>query len=125
MEIEVEQHVGAARHERSAPSCAKSSTMRSSVFRSRPLEGAYPYVWVDTTYVKACQEGHVASVAVVIAVGATIRTVFAQPDAKSANQQWLSVSVGFRHRFARLSAETAVALREKPLAQVAPHKSRP
>jgi putative transposase len=58
-------------------------------------------------------------------VGATIRTVFAQPDAKSANQQWLSVSVGFRHRFARLSAENAVALREKPLAQVAPHKSRP
>jgi putative transposase len=58
-------------------------------------------------------------------VGATIRAVFAQPDAKSANQQWLSVSVGFRHRFARLSAETAVALREKPLAQVAPHKSRP
>jgi len=58
-------------------------------------------------------------------VGATIRTVFAQPDAKSANQQWLSVSEGFRHRFARLSAETAAAFREKPLAQVAPHKSHP
>ena len=36
-------------------------------------------------------------------VGATIRTVFAQPDAESAHQQWLRVSDGFRHRFARLS----------------------
>ena len=36
-------------------------------------------------------------------VGATIRTVFAQPDAQSARQQWLRVLEGFRHRFARLS----------------------
>ena len=36
-------------------------------------------------------------------VGATIRTVFAQPDAKRARQQWLRVSEGFRHRFGRLS----------------------
>jgi transposase-like protein len=36
-------------------------------------------------------------------VGATIRTVFAQPDAGSAREQCLRVSEGFRHRFARLS----------------------
>ena len=159
-------------------------------FRNRELEGSYPYVWVDATYVKARQDGHVASTAVVIAVGvkaqsgerevlgfdvgpsedgafwtsflrslvarglcgvrlvtsdahrglkgavaavlvgaswqrcrvhfmrnalslvpkaaqqmvgATIRTVFAQPDAESAHQQWLRVSEGFRHRFSRLS----------------------
>jgi transposase-like protein len=159
-------------------------------FRNRALEGAYPYVWVDATYLKARQDGRVASVAVVIAVGvnaksgerevlgldvgpsedgafwsaflrslvarglsgvrlvtsdahrglkraveevlvgaswqrcrvhfmrnalslvpkaaqqmvgATIRTVFAQPDAESARQQWLRVLEGFRHRFARLS----------------------
>jgi len=159
-------------------------------FRGRPLEGPYPYVWVDATYVKSRQDGRVASVAVVIAVGAngetgerevlgldvgpsedgafwrqflrslvtrglrgvklvtsdahrglggaieavlqgaswqrcrvhfmrnalslvpktaqqmagaTIRTVFAQPDAESAHQQWLRVADGFRHRFARLS----------------------
>jgi putative transposase len=159
-------------------------------FRGRPLEGPYPYVWVDATYLKARQDGRVVSVAVVIAVGvnghtgerevlgldvgpseegafwtsflrslvarglrgvrlvtsdahrglkgaieavlqgaswqrcrvhfmrnalslvakaaqqmvgATIRTVFAQPDAKSAHQQWLRVSDGFGHRFARLS----------------------
>jgi putative transposase len=38
-------------------------------FRNRPLEGAYPYIWIDATYVKARQDGRVASVAVVIAVG--------------------------------------------------------
>ena len=38
-------------------------------FRNRPLKGAYPYVWIDATYVKARQDGRVASVAVVIAVG--------------------------------------------------------
>jgi putative transposase len=159
-------------------------------FRSRPLEGPYPYVWVDATYVKAREDGRVVSVAVVIAVGvngntgereilgldvgpseegafwtaflrsvvarglsgvrlvtsdahrglkgaieavlqgaswqrcrvhfmrnalslvpkaaqqmvgATIRTVFAQPDSESARQQWRRVSDGFRHRFPRLS----------------------
>ena len=159
-------------------------------FRGRPLEGPYPYVWVDATYVNAPQDGRVASVAVVIAVGvngksgereilgldvapseegvfwtaflrslvarglsgvrlvtsdahrglkgaieavlqgaswqrcrvhfmrnalslvpkaaqqmvgATIRTVFAQPDSQSAREQWLRVADGFRHRFARLS----------------------
>ena len=36
-------------------------------------------------------------------VGATIRTVFAQPDAKSAQEQWRRVTEGFRHRFWRLS----------------------
>jgi transposase-like protein len=157
-------------------------------FRTRPLEGAYyPYVWVDATYVKARQDGRVASVAVVIAVGvkgetgerevlgldvgpsedgafwtaflrslvarglsgvrlvtsdahrglkgaiekvlagaswrvhfmrnalslvtkaaqqmvgATIRTVFAQPDAESAREQWRRVADGFRPRFPKLA----------------------
>jgi transposase-like protein len=160
-------------------------------FRNRPLEGSYPYVWIDATYVKARQkDGRVASMAVVIAVGvtgetgerevlgidvgpsedgafwgaflrslvsrglsgvrlvtsdahrglksaveavlvgaswqrcrvhfmrnalslvskaaqqmvgATIRTVFAQPDARSAREQWRRVSDGFRSRFPRLS----------------------
>jgi transposase-like protein len=159
-------------------------------FRNRPLEGSYPYVWVDATYVKARQDGRVASTAVVIAVGvkahtgerevlgldvgpsedgafwrsflrslvarglsgvrlvtsdshqglksaveavlvgaswqrcrvhfmrnalslvpkaaqqmvgATIRTVFAQPDAQGAHEQWRRVTVGFRSRFPRLA----------------------
>jgi transposase-like protein len=160
-------------------------------FRGRPLEGPYPYVWVDATYVKSRQDGRAVSVAVVIAVGvraqtgereilgldvgpsedgafwtsflrslvsrglcgvrlvtsdahrglkgaieavlqgaswqrcrvhfmrnaltlvpkaaqqmvgATIRTVFAQPDARSAHQQWRRVADGFRSRFPRLAA---------------------
>src|SRR3712207_8831438 len=36
-------------------------------------------------------------------VGATIRTVFAQPDAKSAREQWRRVSDGFRPRFPKLA----------------------
>jgi putative transposase len=121
-------------------------------FRNRPLGGAYPYIWIDATYVKARQDGRVASVAVVIAVGvkgetgerevlgldvgpsedgafwaaflrslvtrnalslvpkvaqqmvgATIRTVFAQPDAESAREQWRRVADGFRPRFPKLA----------------------
>ncbi len=36
-------------------------------------------------------------------VGATVRTVFAQPDALGAREQWRKVSDGFRHRFPRLA----------------------
>jgi putative transposase len=159
-------------------------------FRDRPLEGPYPYLWVDATYLKARQDGRVSSTAVVIAVGvnaktgerevlgldvgpgedgafwssflrslvarglsgvrlvtsdahrglkgaieaivhgaswqrcrvhfmrnalslvpkaaqqmvgATIRTVFAQPDALSAHQQWRKVADGFRGRFPKLA----------------------
>ena len=44
-------------------------------FRSRPLEGSYPYVWVDATFhVKSRQDGRVASTAVVIAVGVKAQT---------------------------------------------------
>jgi transposase-like protein len=43
-------------------------------FRNRPLEGSYPYIWVDATYVKARQDGRVVSAAVVIAVGVKAQT---------------------------------------------------
>src|SRR5215212_7126972 len=32
-------------------------------FRNRPLEGSYPYVWVDATHLKARQDGRVLSYA--------------------------------------------------------------
>ena len=38
-------------------------------FLDRPLEGEWPYVWLDATYVKARCDGRVVSVAVIIAVG--------------------------------------------------------
>jgi len=158
-------------------------------FRTRPLTGRYPYVWLDATYLKVRRDGRVVSMAVVIAIGvngegqrevlgldvgpseeeafwqqflrglvergltgvqlvtsdahaglkravmtilhgaswqrcrvhfvrnalalvpkggqqlvaATIRTVFAQPDAVSAREQWRRVADGFRDRFARLA----------------------
>lgn len=37
-------------------------------------------------------------------VGATIRTVFAQPDSESAHEQWRRVADGFRTRFPKLAA---------------------
>ncbi len=159
-------------------------------FRTRRLEGAYPYVWLDATFVKVREQGRVVSQAVVVAIGvrqsgerevlgldvgpsedgafwlaflrtlvarglggvqlvvsdaheglkgaiaavlsgaswqrcrvhfvrnalalvpkgagamvaATIRTVFAQPDAASAREQWRRVADGFRGRFPRLAS---------------------
>ena len=38
-------------------------------FLSRPIEGDWPYLWIDATYVKVRQNGRIVSVAVIIAVG--------------------------------------------------------
>jgi len=38
-------------------------------FLSRPIEGDWPYIWLDATYVKVRQNGRIISVAVIIAVG--------------------------------------------------------
>jgi transposase-like protein len=38
-------------------------------FLNRPLEGDWPYVWLDATYVKVRQGGRIVSVAVTIAIG--------------------------------------------------------
>ncbi len=38
-------------------------------FRNRRLEGLYPYVWLDATFVKVRENGRVVSTAVVIAIG--------------------------------------------------------
>ena len=40
-----------------------------NIFLNRPLEGDWPYLWLDATYVKARQGGRIVSVAVTIAVG--------------------------------------------------------
>src|SRR5271170_2316391 len=36
---------------------------------TRPIEGEWPYVWLDATYVKARRDHHIVSVAVIVAVG--------------------------------------------------------
>ena len=40
---------------------------RVEVFRTRPLEGAYPYLWLDAKHVKVRDHGRVVSKAVVVA----------------------------------------------------------
>jgi putative transposase len=41
---------------------------RVKAFLNRPIEGFWPYLWIDATYVKARKGGRVVSVAVIIAV---------------------------------------------------------
>jgi transposase-like protein len=38
-------------------------------FLERPIEGEWPYLWIDATYVKVRQNGRIVSVAVIVAVG--------------------------------------------------------
>jgi putative transposase len=42
---------------------------RVKAFLDRPIEGDWPYVWIDATYLKVRQAGRIVSVAVTIAVG--------------------------------------------------------
>jgi putative transposase len=41
---------------------------RVGAFLNRPIEGVWPYLWIDATYVKVRQAGRIVSVAVIIAV---------------------------------------------------------
>src|SRR5277367_1929297 len=41
---------------------------RVNTFLRRPIEGEWPYLWLDATYVKARRDHHIVSVAVIIAV---------------------------------------------------------
>ena len=42
---------------------------RVQAFLTRPIEGDWPYLWIDATYVKVRQAGRIVSVAVIVAVG--------------------------------------------------------
>ena len=42
---------------------------RVDAFLARPIEGEWPYLWVDATYLKVRQNGRIVSVAATIAVG--------------------------------------------------------
>ena len=41
---------------------------RVKAFLSRPIEGDWPYLWIDATYLKVRESGRIVSVAVIIAV---------------------------------------------------------
>ena len=42
---------------------------RVKAFLTRPIEGDWPYLWIDATYLKVRQNGRIVSVAVIVAVG--------------------------------------------------------
>ena len=42
---------------------------RVGAFLDRPIEGDWPYIWIDATYLKVRQNGRIVSVAVIIAFG--------------------------------------------------------
>jgi transposase-like protein len=42
---------------------------RVAAFLDRPLEGDWPYLWIDATYLKVRQNGRIVSVAVIVVVG--------------------------------------------------------
>ena len=42
---------------------------RVKAFLGRPIEGDWPYLWIDATYVKVRQQGRIVSAAVIVAVG--------------------------------------------------------
>ena len=42
---------------------------RAKGFLERPIEGDWPYLWIDATYVKVRQNNRIVSVAVIVAVG--------------------------------------------------------
>lgn len=42
---------------------------RVNTFLARPIEGDWPYLWIDATYLKVRQGGRIISIAVIVAVG--------------------------------------------------------
>jgi hypothetical protein len=49
------------------PGC-KEIDERVNAFLDRPLEGEWPYLWLDATYLKVREGGRIVSVAAIIAV---------------------------------------------------------
>jgi len=44
---------------------------RVNAFLDRPLDGEWSYLWLDATYLKVRDGGHIVSVAAIIAVSAS------------------------------------------------------
>jgi len=85
-------------------------------FLERPLEGDWPYLWLDATYVKVRQDGRIVPVAVsrnLLAdagkqarrvVSALVAIAFAQDAADSARTQWYLVADQLRPKVPKLAA---------------------
>jgi len=48
---------------------------RVNAFLNRPLEGDWPFVWLDATYIKVRQSGRIVSVAAIVAVGVNAKGI--------------------------------------------------
>lgn len=75
---------------------------RVKAFLQRPLEGEWPYLWLDATYVKVRKDGRVVSVAVIIACAVNLdgrREIIGMGIGESeAKQLWLSFLLGLKER---------------------------
>ncbi len=45
---------------------------RVGAFLNRPLEGEWPYLWLDATYIKVRRSGRIVSVAAIVAVAVNL-----------------------------------------------------
>src|SRR5437588_102283 len=67
MELEIEGLTGSSKSQVSRL-CAEIDE-KVKAFLGRPIEGDWPYLWIDATYVKVRESGRIVSVAVIVAVG--------------------------------------------------------
>jgi transposase-like protein len=66
---------------------------RVQTFLARPIEGDWPYLWLDATYVRARRDSHIVSVAVIVAVGVNTdgrREVRRSATARRSRSGWSS-----------------------------------
>lgn len=65
-------------------------------FLDRPIEGEWPYLWIDATYLKVRRGGRIVS--------AFIATAFAQDSPETASTQWRSVADKIRPKVPKLAS---------------------
>ena len=75
---------------------------RVNAFLARPIEGEWPYLWLDATYVKVRRDHRIVSVAVIVAVGVNTdgrREVLGMTTGDSeAEPFWIEFLRRLRHR---------------------------
>src|SRR5205814_5038725 len=86
---------------------------QAEIFRTRPLDAVYPYIWLDARYEHVREGGRVVSMAVIVAYGVRavkLVTSDAHPDLKQAITEvfvgaaWMRCRVHFmRNVLARVS----------------------
>jgi transposase-like protein len=78
-------------------------------FLARPIEGDWPYLWIDATYVKVRQQGRIVSVAVIVAVGVNSDGRKIDRGETSREGESRAVAVSSRRRLLSYPAVHAVA----------------